>query len=221
MSVKPNKYAFLFDLDGVLVDTARFHFIAWRRLANELGFDFTEEENEALKGVGRVESLHLILNWGNKALDDQKFQEALTKKNSWYLEMVNDLSSSDLLLGAKDFLEATKSAGISTGLGSASKNARQIINHLEINHLLDVIVDGTQVSRSKPDPEVFLKGAAQLAVSAINCVVFEDAIAGIQAARSANMKCVGISNDLTALPADIVVPNLAALNLNSVKQLFA
>lgn len=221
MFVEPRNYAFLFDLDGVLVDTARFHFIAWRRLANDLGFDFTAEENEALKGVGRVESLQLILTWGKKELDAKAFDEALIKKNRWYLEMVNELSEDDLLPGAKGFLETTKAAGICTGLGSASKNAKQIINQLKINHLLDVIVDGTAVSKSKPDPEVFLKGAQFLNVPPANCVVFEDAVAGVEAARAANMKCIGISNDPAGLAADLVVPDLAALSLNSVKQLFA
>lgn len=211
MTPATNQFAFLFDLDGVLVDTARFHFVAWRRLANAHGIDFGKEQNELLKGVGRKESLEKILSWGGKSLEPAAFQEAMNQKNDWYLALVDELGPDDLLPGALTFLKEARTAGIKTALGSASKNAKRILDRLDIASLLDAVIDGTHVTRSKPDPEVFLKGAEALGVDPRSCVVFEDAVAGIAAARAAGMKCVGIAEEPGTLEADIEVKDLSAL----------
>ncbi len=192
--------AFIFDLDGVITDTARYHYKAWRRMANELGFDFTEEENEQLKGVSRAESLEKILQWGGITVSPEDKIRLAEKKNQWYLEYIQDITPGDLLPGARDFLLATREADIRTALGSASKNAIPIVEKLGVRHLFDVLIDGNAAPKSKPDPQVFLLGAAQLKVRPEQCVVFEDSLAGIQAAKNANMHTVGIGY---MLPKDV------------------
>jgi beta-phosphoglucomutase len=210
------RIGFLFDLDGVLVDTAKFHFVAWRRLAQSFGADFTEEQNEQLKGVGRAESLERILKWGGIQLSAEQKQAAMLQKNAWYLDLVETLTPADMLPGAADFLREARSLGIGTALGSASKNAELILSKLEIDHMLDAVIDGNMVSHSKPHPEVFLKGAAALNRKATQCVVFEDAVAGVQAARAGGMKCVGIGSKDILGEADIVGASLAVINIQEV-----
>ena len=179
--------ACIFDLDGVIVDTAVYHYKAWKRLANELGFDFTEHDNEKLKGVSRMASLDLILQWGGLTKTDAEKEELAARKNAWYVDMINQMTPAEILPGAKEFVESCKSAGIKTALGSASKNSGTILEKVGIDHLFDVVVDGNRVSKPKPDPEVFLKGAEELHIPPANCVVFEDAIAGIEAAINGGM----------------------------------
>ncbi|MEI7585129.1 beta-phosphoglucomutase [Runella sp.] len=201
--------AFLFDLDGVIVDTAHFHYQAWRRLANEkLGFDISEEFNESLKGVSRTESLDRILAEGGVTLDDATKETYATLKNQWYVELVNQMTPDDILPGIQKFLKETRDAGIKIGLGSVSKNARPILEHIGIVDAFDVIIDGTKISKGKPDPEVFLKGAEELGVSPDECVVFEDAVAGIESGKRAGMKTVGIGHPDVLKEADIVLANL-------------
>ncbi|MFN3950846.1 MAG: beta-phosphoglucomutase [Thermaurantimonas sp.] len=192
--------AFIFDLDGVITDTARYHYKAWRRMANELGFDFTEEENEQLKGVSRAESLEKILQWGGITVSTEDKIRLAEQKNQWYLEYIQDITPGDLLPGARDFLLATREAGIYIALGSASKNAIPIVEKLGVRHLFDVLIDGNAAPKSKPDPQVFMLGALQLDVRPEQCVVFEDSLAGIQAAKNANMYTVGIGY---MLPKDV------------------
>lgn len=200
--------AFLFDLDGVLVDTAKFHYQAWRKLAQELGGDFTHEQNEQLKGVSRKESLLKILEWCKIDLSEEQINHYMNMKNEWYLEFVTTLTPNDILPGAKAFLEQAKELGIKTALGSASKNAKLILKQLHIDHLLDAVIDGTSVTNSKPHPEVFLKGATATGVKPENCVVFEDAISGVAAAKAGKMKCVGIGEKAALPEADVVVTSL-------------
>jgi len=200
--------AFLFDLDGVIVDTAHFHYQAWRRLANEkLGFDISPEFNETLKGVSRTESLERILTQGGLSLDDATKQVYATLKNQWYVELINQMTPDDILPGVQDFLTKSQLAGVKIGLGSASKNAQPILKLIGILQEFDAIIDGTKVVKSKPDPEVFLKGAEELAVLASECVVFEDAVAGIEAAHRAGMKAVGIGQPTILSQADIILSN--------------
>src|SRR5471030_1815051 len=151
--------ACIFDLDGVIVDTAVYHYKAWKRLANELGFDFTEEDNEKLKGVSRVRSLELILQWGGVKKTKAEQEELATRKNDWYVEMISHMTPAEILPGAKEFLETCQAAGLKTALGSASKNSMTILEKINLTHLFDAIIDGNKVSKAKPDPEVFLKGA--------------------------------------------------------------
>lgn len=206
----------LFDLDGVIVDTAKFHFLAWRKMANELGFDFTEEQNEELKGISRMQSILLILEWGNKTLSDEQISEYMTLKNDWYLEYINKMTPKDVLPGADDFLSECKQLGFKIALGSASKNALTILDHLSLTHLFDAIIDGNVVTESKPHPQVFLKGANSLSLAPEQCLVFEDAIAGIQAAHNGNMKAVGIGNAEILTEADVVYPGLNNIHINEI-----
>jgi beta-phosphoglucomutase len=200
--------AFLFDLDGVIVDTAVFHFKAWKKLSNVLGFDIDEEFNETLKGISRMDSLNEILKKGNLEVSLEEKLKYAEIKNSWYLELVNQMTEKDILPGVKEFLEGSRNLGIKIALGSASKNATLILEKTGICSFFDAIIDGNLVSKSKPDPEVFLKGANALAVKDTNCIVFEDAFAGIQAAKAAHMKAVGIGDSQVLTNADFVIKGL-------------
>jgi beta-phosphoglucomutase len=209
-----NIKACIFDLDGVIVDTAVYHYQAWKRLANQMGFDFTEHQNEQLKGVSRMASLELILSWGNitNKTEEEKLELA-TKKNEWYTEMINQMTPAEILPGAGEFVQACRDAGLKTAIGSASKNTPTILNKLQLTHLFDAIIDGNNVSTPKPDPEVFLKGAEAVGVAPSACVVFEDAIAGIEAAINGGMKTVGIGSLETLTRANIVVSGLEKMSL--------
>lgn len=207
---------FLFDLDGVLVDTAQYHFLAWQRMAAELGIHFGEAENEQLKGVSRAESLNRILAWGGKSLSDAEKQHWMTLKNDWYLELVRGMPADDYLPGAHEFLRASRAAGIKVALGSASKNAPLILERLGWIPLFDAMVDGNVVTASKPDPEVFLEGARRLGLKPEECVVFEDSEAGVEAARRGGMKVVGIGHGLDA---DLLVSGLDQLTPKQAQQL--
>ena len=205
--------ACLFDLDGVIVDTAIYHYKAWKRLAAEMGFDFTEHDNERLKGVSRMRSLEIILEIGGVTKTDAEKEELATRKNNWYVDMINKMTPAEVLPGAKEFLEACRENGIKTALGSASKNSGIILDKTNIAHLFDAIVDGNKVSKAKPDPEVFLKGAEELNEPAENCVVFEDAIAGVEAAINAHMKVVGIGSPDVLKGANLLVSGLDKMTI--------
>lgn len=201
----------LFDLDGVIVDTARHHFLAWRRLADGLGFEFTEAHNERLKGVSRARSLEILLEIGGVATTPAEREEMAARKNAWYVDAISRLDAADILPGADDYLRRLRARGVRVALGSASKNAPLILDRLGIAGLFDAIVDGNAVSRAKPDPEVFLVGAGRLGLAPADCVVFEDAEAGVEAARRAGMRVVGIGDPVALGSADLVVPGLRAL----------
>jgi beta-phosphoglucomutase len=214
-----NIKACIFDLDGVIVDTAIYHYKAWKRLANSLGFDFTEHQNEQLKGVSRVRSLELILGWGGVTKTPAEQEVLATQKNTWYMEMVNRMTPDEILPGAREFVEACRAAGLKTALGSASKNSMTILDKLNITHLFDAIIDGTKVSRAKPDPEVFLEGAKEVGIAPAYCVVFEDAIAGVEAAKAGGMKAVGIGQPDVLHEADLVVKGLDEMTLEKLYKL--
>lgn len=211
--------ACIFDLDGVIVDTAVYHYKAWRRLANQLGFDFTEEQNEELKGISRIESLKIILNWGGITKSDVEIQELATLKNTWYVEMITKMKPKEILPGAQEFLTLVRVNGYLTALGSASKNSETILNQIGLMHFFDALVDGNKVTKSKPDPEVFLVGAQELKVKPEECVVFEDAIAGVQAAKRGNMKAVGIGKSEVLKEADLVVAGLFEMTIEKLENL--
>jgi beta-phosphoglucomutase len=213
------KKAFIFDLDGVVVDTARFHFVAWQRLASSLDINFTEQENEQLKGVSRVRSLEKILEWGNKTIDTKTFEEKLVQKNQEYLEMVETLDKKDILPGVHDFLLRLRESEQPIALGSASKNARPILKKLGIYDLFDAIVDGTDVSRAKPDPEVFLNACELLNMNPENAIVFEDSIAGVQAANIAGMISIGLGHQKNLSEADEVFESFLDMPANYQHQL--
>ena len=211
--------ACIFDLDGVIVDTAVYHYRAWKRLANELGFDFTEEDNEKLKGISRVKSLELILGWGGIEKTEAEQEELASRKNKWYVEMIQSMRPDEILPGAKEFLQEVKAAGLKTALGSASKNSGLILERTGLLPLFDVLVDGNHVSASKPDPQVFLKGAEGLGIDPANCVVFEDAVAGVEAAIAAGMKVVGIGSAEVLNNADLVVRGLFEIHVPQLNNL--
>ena len=208
--------AFLFDLDGVIVDTAIYHYQAWKRLANELGFDISEEFNEGLKGVSRTDSLDLILAHGGLTLSDEKKAELAAQKNDWYLELVSRMSSNDILPGVATFFSQVRQAGLKTALGSVSKNAPLILERIGMTDAFEAIIDGTKISKGKPDPEVFTKGAAELGVSPAECVVFEDAVAGVEAGKRGGMFVVGLGSPDTLTQADLVAPSLDVLTVETV-----
>jgi beta-phosphoglucomutase len=211
--------ALLFDLDGVIVDTAIYHYQAWRRMANTLGFDITEEFNEQLKGISRTESLEIILAHGGLTISEDHKLELAAQKNEWYLELVSQMTPDAILPGVTEFFAAVKTAQLKTAIGSVSKNARLILERIGMLDDFDSIIDGTKITRGKPDPEVFLKGAAELEVRPDECVVFEDAVAGIEAAKRGGMLAVGIGEPAVLTQADLVVPSLAKLTLEEVLSL--
>lgn len=201
----------IFDLDGVIVDTAKYHYLAWKELAERLGFFFSEEHNERLKGVSRMRSLEILLEVGGiTATEDEKLQMA-EEKNKRYVEMLSSLDKSELLDGAEEYLKKLKSEGVLISLGSASKNAPFILGKLGIYDLFDAIVDGNNVSKAKPDPEVFLKGAEMLGLDPADCTVFEDSQAGIEAARAAGCSVIAIDKGGILKDADRYVTCLAEL----------
>jgi beta-phosphoglucomutase len=205
--------AAIFDLDGVIVDTAKYHFLAWKRLANSLGFDFSQADNERLKGVSRTRSLEILLEIGGLEMDEKAKTQLAACKNDWYVESISKLNSSEILPGATEYIQHLRSRGIKTAIGSASKNTPLILDRLRIRTLFDAIVDGNQVSKAKPDPEVFLLAAKELGIPPSNCVVFEDAEAGIHAALNAGMGAIGIGRPSSLQEADIVIGGLWQLVL--------
>lgn len=211
--------ACIFDLDGVIVDTAKYHYRAWKRLANELGFDFTEEQNELLKGLSRTRSLEIILEIGRVQLSAAEQAVLAARKNEWYVEMIRHMQPDEVLPGAREFLESLREANVKTALGSASKNAGTILEKVGLAALFDVVVDGNAVTASKPDPEVFLRGAAGLHADPAYCVVFEDAVAGVQAAKAGGMKAVGIGDAAVLHTADMIVSGLGEMSLQRLKNL--
>lgn len=198
--------ACIFDLDGVIVDTAKYHFIAWKALAEELGFTFTVEDNERLKGVSRMKSLDILLEIGGLQFSDEEKHAMAEKKNTLYVSYIEKMTPDETLPGVPEFLQELRNEGIKIALGSASKNSPMILDRIQLSGMFDVVVDGNSITEAKPNPEVFLKGAERLGVSPENCIVFEDAIAGIEAARNANMFCVGIGEPETLGMADFVIP---------------
>lgn len=208
--------AFIFDLDGVIVDTAIHHYQAWKRLANDLGFDISEEFNEQLKGVSRVDSLNIILDYGGLVLPEEEKSDLANRKNQWYLELVSRMTTDDILPGVATFFSEVRKAGLKTALGSASKNAPLILERIGMGKVFDAVIDGTKVEKSKPDPEVFTKGADELGVRYNECVVFEDAVAGVEAGKRAGMFTVGIGSPDVLTRADLVAPSLNELTVDAV-----
>jgi len=207
--------AFLFDLDGVICDTAKYHYLAWKRLADMLGIPFDEKANEAFKGVSRMRCMELLLEFGNRTADDEEKVRLADMKNEWYVEYLHDLDRSELLPGALEVLEECRRRGIKTAICSASKNAPLILSRLEITDYFNAVIDGNKVTKAKPDPEVFLLGAKELGVEPAECVIFEDSLAGVQAGISENIFVVGIGKPENLPGADIVVENLSYLDVDS------
>jgi beta-phosphoglucomutase len=212
--------AVLFDLDGVIVDTAKYHYLAWKKLADQEGIYFDEIINERLKGVSRMASLDIILERSGKSYSSAQKQAFAETKNNWYLEMIQQLTPSEILPGVIQFLSSLLRDGIKAAVCSASKSAAFIIEKLELNSYFNAIVGGKDVKNSKPDPEVFLVGSERLEIPPAGCLVIEDAAAGIEAAKRAGMKSLGIGSRDILANADVVYHNMTEFTLGDVKLLF-
>jgi beta-phosphoglucomutase len=205
--------ACIFDLDGVIVDTARYHYMAWKRLTDQLGIRFTEEDNERLKGVSRMASLDIILEIGKRKVAGEQKLEYATLKNDWYIEYISKMTPDEILPGSLEFINELRNANIRVAIGSASKNTPMILERVGILKLFDAVADGNIISKAKPDPEVFIKAAEMTGTKPWNCVVFEDAAAGIQAALNAGMMCIGIGSPEILAQAHFVISGLNEMNL--------
>lgn len=211
--------ACIFDLDGVLVDTAKYHFLAWKRLAAELGFELTEEANEKLKGVSRMQSLEIILTLGGISLSEEEKGKLAAKKNSWFTEFIANMKADEIFPGVKPFLQKLKADNMKIALASSSKNAQSVIDLLGIKNNFDAVVDGNMITNTKPDPEIFLLAAKKMNVLPKDCLVFEDAEAGVEASLRAGMKCVGIGNHNQLQQATLVVSAIGDFNYSQLQSL--
>ncbi|SEA15368.1 beta-phosphoglucomutase [Pedobacter hartonius] len=219
--MKDTTIACIFDLDGVLVDTAVYHYQAWKKLANSLGFDFSHAQNEQLKGVNRMRSLDKILDWGGIVKSQEEKEELAALKNTWYVDMISRMSASEVLPGSLELLQDLHDRDIKIALGSASKNSGLILERTNLTHFFDAIVDGNAVTTSKPDPEVFVKGAELLNAAAEDCIVFEDASAGIEAAIAAHMAVVGVGEAANLPGADLFIKDLTGVTVQQLIDLVA
>lgn len=211
--------ACIFDLDGVLVDTAHYHFLAWKRLAKEFDYELTEEINEQLKGVSRMKSLEIVMKHANVSLEQQRQQALADRKNGWFTEYVHKMKPEELYPGVKELFSKLRKDNIRIALASSSKNAQTIINILGIKHEFEVVVDGNMIVHSKPDPEIFLLAAKKLNLNPSDCIVFEDAEAGVEAALAAGMKCVGVGSPTQLKKANRVVKSLEDFSYEDLQKL--
>lgn len=212
---------FIFDLDGVIVDTAKYHFKAWQSLAKNLQYNFTEQDNEQFKGVSRVRSLELLLEMAQYKATEKEKEQWLIDKNTHYLALISHMNNSEILPGITEILKALKAQQIPVALGSASKNAQPILEKVGLLSYFDVLVDGNEVTMAKPNPEVFLTAAKGLGVAPEDCVVFEDAQAGVAAAKAAKMTCVGIGDPAILFNADHCFTSTAEITPSFVQSLIA
>ncbi len=213
------KPGFIFDLDGVIVDTAKYHFQAWKKLADELGVPFTAADNENFKGVSRKRCLEILLEMGNIKVSQQQFDQWLHEKNEDYLSYIAGMDESEILPDVKKVLNFLRDREIPMALGSASKNARPILEKVQLMPYFNSIVDGNAVTKAKPDPEVFVIAAENIGVEPKNCVVFEDALAGIEAANNAGMTSVGIGKSEILTGADYNFRNFTEIDLDFISGL--
>ena len=213
--------AFIFDLDGVLVDTAKYHYIAWKTIGTSFNFNLSETQNEGLKGISRVDSLDLMLEWAGTEMNLEQKEVLLRQKNEHYLELIQAMDQTEILPGVLTILDFAKDNNVPIALGSASKNAQLILKKLDLLPYFDSIVDGTHVTHSKPNPEVFLLGAKNLNTAANQCVVFEDAAAGVAAAKAAQMVAVGIGDAKELAAADYIFSSLESIDSNLLQTLAA
>ncbi|MBQ9213828.1 MAG: beta-phosphoglucomutase [Bacteroidales bacterium] len=205
--------AYIFDLDGVLVDSAKYHYLAWKALADKLGFVFTEKDNERLKGVSRMKSLEILLEIGNIKMSEEEKEKAAEEKNNLYRDYISKMTPSEILPGVENFLKEIKALGKKTAIGSASKNTPLILEKTGLDKYFNAVADGTIITKAKPDPEVFLKGAEMLNVDPKDCIVFEDAVSGVQAAHNAGMKAVGVGDKSVLTMADLVIKSFEGFSL--------
>lgn len=211
----------IFDLDGVICDTAKYHYLAWKELADEMQIPFTLKDNERLKGVSRMPSLDIILSLGGKEhLSEDEKETLATRKNTRYVEMISKMEKDEILPGVENFLKELHAANIKVALGSASKNTGIIMERLGLREAFDYIVDGTMIVNTKPDPEVFVKSMEYYGLSADECIVFEDAAAGIEAGHRGGIRCVGIGTKEDLPEADYIMPGFADVSYETIRKIF-
>ena len=210
---------FIFDLDGVIVDTARYHYQSWRRLAISLGFDISEEQNENLKGVSRMESLDYILELGELRFPPEEKLKMAELKNEWYVDLISNMNDSELLPGSAELIKEIKQLGLKISLGSASKNSQRILKATGLIEYFDAIIDGNSTTESKPHPQVFLLGAEALKLHPDDCIVFEDSINGIKAANIGGFTSIGVGDKAILKEADHVISSLERVTVNSLNNL--
>lgn len=203
--------AVIFDLDGVIVSTDDLHYKAWKHMADLEKIDFDKKINHRLRGVSRMESLNIILEKATKKYSDQEKEELASIKNNYYVELLNELTPKDILPNVNEVLRILKDKGIKIAIGSSSKNAKNILNHIKLNDMFDVIADGHDIKHSKPAPDVFLIAAKRLGVDPKDCIVVEDAVAGIEAAKRADMIAVAVSDAKKSDLADYKFDHINAL----------
>ncbi len=206
------KKGFIFDLDGVIVDTAKYHFLAWKKLAESMGISFTEVQNEQLKGISRINSLKKILEWGNLSISEEHFNELMSEKNDYYLSYISKMTMTEILPDVVSTLNFLKNNKQKIALGSASKNAIAILEKVELLNEFDSIIDGNQVTEGKPNPEVFINAANSLGLDSKDCIVFEDSVSGIQAANTAGMISIGIGKKEVLNEADFVFKDFTEIS---------
>ncbi|MDZ7680559.1 MAG: beta-phosphoglucomutase [Fodinibius sp.] len=211
--------AWLFDLDGVIVETADLHYKAWKRLAESLDIPFGEEQNQALKGVSRRKSIEKILAMDDRTLPEDEIQKLMDRKNGWYQDAIADLTPDDILEGIPEFIETLQAMDVKLGIGSSSKNAPYILDYLGLTDTFEVVIDGNKVEHTKPDPEVFQRGAKALGAAADETIVFEDAASGVEAALAGGMTCVGVGSEEFLGDAHLVISDFKGLSPHKLLQL--
>lgn len=211
--------AAIFDLDGVIVDTAKYHYLAWKRLARQLGFDLTEEDNEQLKGISRIHSMEIVARIGGLSLPEAELHRLANLKNEWFIEYIEQMRPDEVFPGVVELVKDLRARGIRIGLASSSKNAPAVLGILQITELFDVVVDGTMIIHSKPDPEIFLLAAERLGLPPEVCLVFEDAEAGVEAALRAGMRCVGIGSEVQLGKADMVLARTGDFTIDMIQRI--
>jgi beta-phosphoglucomutase len=212
--------ACIFDLDGVIVDTAKYHFQAWRRLAADTGIAFTAHDNERLKGISRMASLDIILSLGEQQFSDEQKEEMADRKNRWYRELIGKMQPGEILPGVLAFLNQLEDNGIARAIGSASKNANTILEAVGLDGVFDAVIDGNAVTSAKPSPEVFVNAAEALGAAPKHCVVFEDAYSGVQAARNGGMRVIGVGSKDVLSDADYVIRSFEEMSLPRLLELY-
>jgi beta-phosphoglucomutase len=211
--------ALIFDLDGVIVDTAKYHYLAWKRLAEELNIPFTLDDNERLKGVSRMQSLEILLELGDIEMSEEKKETLTSKKNEWFVEYLSGMTPDEIFPGVTQLLSAARKKQLRVALASSSKNAKMALQLLNLQSAFDAVVDGTMIEHTKPAPDIFLLAASKVSIAPANCLVFEDAEAGVEAALAAGMKCVGIGSPIQLGKADLILPAIGHFDLARLEEL--
>ncbi len=213
--------AIIFDLDGVIVDTAHYHYLAWKKLAEEFGFELTPDDNERLKGVSRIRSMEIVMELGRVTLSEEEKIAHANRKNEWFIEYIRSMKPDEVFPGVIALIEELRTSQFKVALASSSKNASMVLDILGIRELFDAIVDGTMITHSKPHPEIFLMAASRLGIDPSECLVFEDAEAGVEAALAAGMKCVGVGKAELLGKADCVIERTGDFRMELVPELMA